>query len=337
MSIETAMAALNTPTPSATPPPQSQALTKQEVTAAVSESETKANNGEQSTAADSNKTETGAEAKVEAPVTETKTEPKKEEPLSAKFSALAKKEKAIVEQSKSIKASEAKLAEREAAIAAREAKIAKSESLWETDVFAAIKERTGMDYNALTLAQLDGKYSMPEETDPIKVAKKTIEDFKKEMAQKEEEQKTATQKAKEAADAKQKSDLEAAWEAYNTEVQEFVSANKDEYELISTYNQQSLIAETVDEFYKQNKRVLSVKEAADLVEKYLEDEAKKALGTKKFSKQPEKPAADAKSVGEPKITRTLNNSMQPTAASVLPAVSEADRMKRALAAMESKR
>ena len=331
MSIETAMAALNTPSPA---PAQSQALTKQEVTAAVSESETKINNGAQSTAADSNKTEAGAEAKVEAPVTET---PKKEEPLSAKFSALAKKEKAIVEQTKANKAVEAKFAEREAAIAAREAKIAKSESLWETDVFAAIKERTGMDYNALTVAQLDGKYNMPQETDPVKVAKKTIDDFKKEMAQREEDQKTSAQKAKESQAAKEKADLEAAWESYNNEVNSYIETNKDTYELINTYSQQALIAETVDEFYKVNKRVLSIKEASDMVESYLEAEAEKALNTKKIGGKVTRTAKPSETVSkkdeEPRITKTLNNNMQPTSASVLPAASEADRMKRALAAM----
>ena len=112
--------------------------------------------------------------------------------------------------------------------------------------------------------------------------------------------------------------------------------------MISTYSQQSLIAETVDEFYKVNKRVLAIKEAADMVESYLEAEAEKALNTKKIGgkvTRTTKPVETAKSKQdeEPRITKTLNNNMQPTSASVLPAASEADRFKRALAAMDSKR
>src|ERR1700677_1761192 len=133
MSIETAMAALNPPVP-----PQQQSLTKQEVTSAISEAETK--------------------PAVVEPTIETKpteTAKPKEEPASAKFSALAKKEKAIVTRSNELKAKEASFAEREAKIAAREAKIKESESLWDTDVFKALEAR-GYTYNKLTELALEG-------------------------------------------------------------------------------------------------------------------------------------------------------------------------------------
>lgn len=340
MSIQTAMAAMekaaSTPAPAAT---QQQAITPKEVAAATVEAETKSiNDAKIAEPATESKKEAGAEAKVEAPVTETKVEPKSKEE-SARFSALSKKEKAIVEQSKANKVTESKLAEREAAIAAREAKIKQSESLWETDVLAAIKERTGMDYNALTVAYLDGKGGIPQETDPAKIAKKTIDDFKKEQAQAKTDADEAAKKAADEATAKRKADLDAAWEAYNGEVNEFIESNKETYELINTYSQQGLIAETVDAFYQKNKRVLSVKEASDMVESYLESEAEKALNTKKISgkvTRTTKPTeTTSKRDEEPRITKTLNNNMQPTSASVLPAQSEQDRFKRALAAMDT--
>lgn len=323
MSIETAMAALNTPAPV-----QQQAISQNEVAAATVEAETKSINDAKIVEPASDKS--GVEAKVEAPKTE---ETKKDEPFSAKFSALTKREKTLQKQAQENKVKEAGFAEREAKIAAREAKIAASEKLWETNVFDAIKERTGMDYNALTLAYLDGKTAAPVETDPVKLAKKTIDEFKAEQKQKEEVA-ARELKTKQEADQKVKEDeLAAAWEVYNKEVEDFIIANKDEYELINTYNQQALIAETVDEFYNRNKRVLSVKDAADLVEQYLEDEAKKALSTKKFAKQEAQPSAKPKEEAKP--VKTLTNQMQPTSASVLPAASEADRMKRAMAALES--
>jgi hypothetical protein len=322
MSIETAMTALNTPTPATTPEPatQQQAITPKEVATATVEAEAKT------------KTTTETPA-TEAPKTEATKTP--EPAISAKFAALAKKEKAVVEQTRANKAAEAKLADREAAISAREEKIKESEALWETDVFKALELR-GYDYNKLTMMQLEGKTAQPE-TDPIKIAKKTIDDFKKEQAQAKLEAEATAKKAADAAKQKQDDDLKAAWESYNADVNQFVEENKDTYELINTYAQQSLIAETVDAFYQKNKRVLSVKEASDMVEAYLETEAEKALNTKKISAKTKTAAATtSKKDEEPKITKTLNNNMQPTSASVLPAQSEADRMRRAMAALESK-
>lgn len=328
MSVETALAAMEK---ASTPTPQPQSVTPKEVAAATVEQETNAKNNVKITESTTNKPEAGVEAKVETPVTETKPEP-----LSAKFSALAKKEKAIVEQSKSNKATEAKLAEREAAVADRESKIKESESLWDTDVFKAL-ELKGYDYNKLTALMMDGKTAKDPETDPVKIAKKTIDDFKKEQAQAKLDAEATTKKAADDAKAKQDADLAAAWESYNSEVNQFIETNKDDYELITTYSQQALIADTVDAFYQKNKRVLSVKEASDMVEAYLESEAEKALNTKKIgdkvtrTTKPTEPTS--KKDEEPRITKTLNNNMQPTSASVLPAASEADRMKRALAAM----
>jgi len=325
MSLETAMAALNVP------PTQQQAISQKEVAAATVEAEAKSIND-----AKIAEPATKTEAAVDAAKVEAAEAPKaKEEPLSAKFSALAKKEKAIVEQTKANKAAEAKLAVRAASIAAREAKIKESESLWDTDVFKALELR-GYDYTKLTNMVLEGKTAEPE-TDPVKIAKKTIEDFKKEQAQAKSDQELATKKAAEEAEAKQKADLAAAWESYNAEVNEFIESNKDTYELINTYSQQALISETVEAFYQKNKRVLSVKEGADMVEAYLESEAEKALNTKKIGGKVTKaaPTKEAKKDEEPRTTKTLNNNMQPTSASVLPAQSEADRMKRAMAALSS--
>src|ERR1700678_673505 len=315
MSLDTALAALNTPTV----PTQQQSISPKEVAAATVEQETNAKNNAK-IVEPATKTENGADVKTEAPIS------KPVERDSAKFSALAKKEKAIVERSKTLNTKEATLAEREAAIIAREAKIKESDSLWDKDVFKALELR-GYDYNKLTAMFLDGKVAPDPETDPVKLARKTIDDFKKEQAQKAEEAKKAQEKA----------ELDAAWESYNSEVSRHIEDNKETYELISTYNQQSLIAETVDEFYKANKRVLSIKEASDMVEAYLEAEAEKALNTKKISgkvTRATKPTEEVKKEEEPRITKTLNNSMQPTAASVLPAQSEADRMKRAMAALD---
>lgn len=321
MSIQTAMAALDAA------PTQQQAISPKEVAAATVEQETNAKND--------TKLASETAGVVDAPKVAEATEAKTPKADSAKFAALAKKETAIVKRDQELRAKEGTITEREAKLAAREAKIKQSESLWETDVLAAIKERTGMDYNAITEAYLSGQTGMPQETDPVKLAKKTIDDFKKEQADERAQREEQAKSAQVASEAKQKADLEAAWEAYNQEVNEYIDTNKDTYELISLYEQQKLIPETVDEFFKQNKRVLSVKEAADMVESYLEGEAKKAMSSKKLGGT----KVASKENEEPRIqtTKTLNNNMQPTSASVLPAKSESDRIRRAMSALEGKR
>ena len=334
MSIETAMAALSTPSPAPTPvPAQSQAISKNEVAAATVEAETKSiNDAKIAEPAATKATESEGEAKSAETLT---TEPK-QDTASKQFSALAKKEKAIVQKNAELKAKEASFAEREAKIAAREAKIKESESLWDTDVFKALEAR-GYDYTKLTNLMLEGKTVAPESADPLVLAKKTIEQFKAEQKQRDDERIANETKAKADAEARQKKELEDAWEAYNTEVTEFTTKNADDYELINTYNQQALIAQTVDEFYQKNKRVLSIKEASDMVEAYLESEAKKALATKKFGSTVKKDSGEPIPTLNKKETKTLTNSMQPTSASVLPAASEQDRMRRAMAALDSKR
>jgi len=318
MSLETAMNVLNTPTPEA--PVQPQAISPKEIATATVEQEASAKNTSK---------EASSEGVVVDPVSPTKIE----EPASAKFAALSRKEAAIVKRDQELKARDKSYGEREAKIAERESKIKRSEELWDKDVFAALEAR-GYTYQKLTDLLLSGESVAPESKDPAIVAKKTIDDFKKEMAQQKADSEAAQKKAQEDADNKQKADLEAAWEAYKQEINEHIDANKDDYELISLYGQQSLVADTVNEFYEKNKRVLSVKEASDLVENYLVDEAKKALGSKKLgTKSTEAP----KKSEEPRIqgTKTLNNSMQPTSASTLPVKDDTDRMKRALAALGS--
>src|SRR5271165_752178 len=104
MSLETAIAALNVPTT----PIQQQSLTKQEVTSAISESEAKTKDTGAQLIADATNNKSAVVDAKSAEATDTKTtETAKPEPISAKFSALAKKEKAIVTKSNELKAKEA--------------------------------------------------------------------------------------------------------------------------------------------------------------------------------------------------------------------------------------
>ena len=256
----------------------------------------------------------------------------KVEPVSAKFAALAKKEKQLVLKQTALKTNEAALVDRETKLAAREQNAKDADALWDTDVFGALKLR-GLDYNKLTELFLAGERAPKKEAiDPATEAKNAIEQFKKEFADKEAK-KIADDK--QAAQDKVKAEEErvnSALEAYGTEVKAFTKKNADDYELINIYEQHQLVVETVKDYYDMHGRALSVKEACDATENYLVAEAKKAQMAKKFAtkKTEEIVVPTAK-----KETKTLTNNMTPVAASVLPAANEADRMKRALAALNN--
>lgn len=264
-----------------------------------------------------------------------KTEPKKDD-SSAKFAALAKREKAIVKQQQEIKAREASYAEREAAITAREAKIKESESIWDTDVFKALELR-GYDYKKLTDLMLKGESAAPKAPiDAEAAVQKALADFEKRQAEKDASREAEQKKQQEAASQKQQEEYEQAYNNFRKEIGSFISTNSSEYELTALYDQTDLVVDTVQGYFDEHKKVLSIKEACEMVEKYLEEEAQKALKTKKLSKYaaPSETKTEEKKTSAP-ATKTLNNQMTPSLSSTLPAKTESDRMKRALSKLEN--
>lgn len=275
-----------------------------------------------------------AEATASEPA---KTEPAPE-PISKQFAALAKKEKTLVKLQADIKAKEASFSEREAAIAAREAKIKESEALWETDVLAALESK-GYSYQKLTDMILSGKVA-PEKApeDPVTIANKKIEALEKKIEEREANKEAAAKKAQEEEAARVAAEEAAAYEAFRGQIGNFITEKADTYELISIYGQQEMVLQEVEDYFEQHKRVLSIQEAADIVEKKLEAEIEKARKAKKFQTKSEpttkaeaiKEAASAPATKAPAQTKTLSNNLTPTMASTLPAATDSERMKRAL-------
>jgi hypothetical protein len=282
-------------------------------------------------------TEVPVETKqVEVEGTPAKTEPEKIEPVSAKFNALAKKEKVLVQKQEALRTKETTLADREKQIADREAKIKESEALFETDVFAALKLR-GYDYNKLTEMFLAGEKVRKEPVDPVVEAKNAVEQLRKEFNEKEAKRIADEKAAAEARVKQEEANLAAAYKRYGEDIEAFTAKNPDDYELINIYSQHSMVLETVKHYFETEGKVLSVKEACDATENYLLNEAKKAEKAKKLQKKIEEAPKIVEKKAEPEAkSKTLTNSMTPQSASVLPAASEADRMKRAMAALTSK-
>lgn len=344
MSMQSALAALNTIAPNVpegtativTNAANAGANTNQEAPQGAQETKVNATDAQQTSGA---KAEEGVAVDA-APLTPP--EEKKADDSSSKFAALAKKEKAIVKQQAEIKAKEGAFAQREAAIAEREAQIKESEAMWETDVLKAL-EMKGYTYQKLTDMILSGKVApdkAPE--DPITYAKSIEEKLRKEFTDKENAREEAAKRANADAAAKEEKDLAEAYEQYRTEVASFTKENEAEYELINMYGQQELIIDTVKEYYEKNKRVLSTKEASDMVENYLYDEAQKALNSKKFAASKKTAETTAEKIVAPATnklksapTKTLSNNLTPTMSSVLPSATDAERMKRAMAKLNT--
>ena len=284
------------------------------------------------------KTETTAAPKTgggvdEAIATEASTPSKQEEPkkdvsdLSSKFGALAKREKAIVKQQQDLKSREAAFATREAAIAVREAKIQEAESLWDKDVFKSLEAR-GLDYNKLTKMFMDGQNTPPKQTlDPAEAVSKALAEFEAKQAAKDAAKDSEQKAAAEKAAAEQTAREQEAYSKFKSDIEDFVKTNETDYELINLYDQSELVVDTIQEHFNNTNKVLSMKEASEMVEKYLEEEAQKALKSKKLS-APKETAAPKKE----STSKTLSNQLNPSgSAQAASGVNDSDRMKRALA------
>lgn len=255
--------------------------------------------------------------------------PKKEEPLSSRFAALARKEKAALKRSQETK-------QREAEISAREAKLKELEdsyTLGKQNPIEALK-RLGWSYEDITNHILNDQKPTPERE--IKSVRDEMAQWRKEQAEKEE-------KAKLDQEDRQKSQYKQAIEDFKVEMNDFIETNSEAYELINLHEQQELVYATIEEHYSESMKsgkpkILSNKEACDLVEKYLEEQLDKLAQTKKFkskfqqAQEPQATKDDSK--GTQAMTKTLSNTMVSSSSpSLLPAKTEQERLQRALAAL----
>lgn len=236
-----------------------------------------------------NMAETVAEStQPPAPVTpevtpEAKPEPK-DDKFSAKFAALSRKEKMIFEREKQLKELEAKYKGYDSIDSS-----VKSDPL-------AFMQKYGITYNDLTRLVLNDNKPTPDME--VKSVKEEMDKLRKEIAQKE-------------ADA-QKQQFESTISSFKTEIKSFVESAKDTFELLTMQDApEEIVYNVISEHFNKTQKILTHKEAAEHVEKYLEDEARKYLSVKKFqAKTPEAPKTEA----TPKTTSaTLTNNMDANA------------------------
>lgn len=234
------------------------------------------------------------EAQAPAP-TEVK---KEDEPLSVRFAALTKREKMIQEREKAIKEQEAKF---------------KNFELTKETVRKSPKEAlesVGMTFEDFTKAyldQLDGKEHTPSVDEKIQELYAKIE--AKEKAEKEREEQA-------------KKDAEAqAIESFKSQVKEFVSADKEKYELINESGLFEEVYNVIEEYFNETGEILSTEKAANHVENHLYEEGQKLLKAKKFAPKTPEPQKPQEKAG---LGTTLTNKQ--TAGSSVPTQSQGGRL-----------
>lgn len=282
------------------------------------------------------------------PAKSPETAPAEEKREAARYAALVRKERLVREKQQALaaeaKAKESALAEREAKLAHMQEQIAtyeKARGGAKLNPLAAL-EALGLTYEDVTSFVLADNKPTPDLQ--VKAVRDEIEALKRqqiEAAKRAEEERAASIEAEK---TRLLSEQQAAIEQFHAETAEYVTAHADDYELVNLHEAHGLVVEVIEQHFAQTKRILSAKEAADLVEKHLEEQVEKAISTKRLSEKvksrfaaPPPAPADEQRVDPAAQRRTVTNDMTASTPGLGPARTEQERIQRALAAMERAR
>lgn len=237
------------------------------------------------------------EVQAEALPKAEETAPKVDDKLASKFAALTRKERALREQQNQLKKQQAEIEQLRKQFDERGSSEKSLADRLKSEPLKVLSE-AGLTFEDLSQIVLNEGNPTPEML--IKRTRDEIESkYTKEL---EELKRSMIEKEKAAEEAK----VDAVKQQYMAELTEYVNSN-EKYELIRANDSVQLVYDVVEAFYQESGKVLSLQEAADQVESYLEDEAKKIFELKKFKqtspKQDQQP-------GQPKQTApTLSNAM----------------------------
>lgn len=186
----------------------------------------------------------------------------------------------------------------------------------------------GWSYKDATDYVLNNKEMTPELQ--VKAVRDEIASFKKE--QQEKDQLAQQRQAEEA-----KKRVEETISTFKENITDYISNNAETYELINLHGQQDAVFDTIEVYFNRTQKVMTMKEACDHVEKYLEEQVERTIkDTKKFKSRFTQPEVKKEEKLTANQARTLSNNMTSSAPSLLPAKTEADRIKRALAVLDTK-
>lgn len=300
MAVEGVMTNMTTGTVGGQPIPEAAAPTAQEVLGAEPEG--------------------APEAPAPAP------EPAPEKPRADRFALLARKEQDLLRKQQAVKQQQQILAQQAEQLRAFEQ--AKKQAL--LNPLDALKQ-LGLTYEQITEFVLNDNKPTPNAE--VMSVRQELEEFKR--AQREEQQKLLEEQRE-----MQTQEQQAIIETFREEVGEYVSQHAETYELTNLYGGANLVSDVIEEHFKQSGKLLTIPEAAKLVEEHYEELARKAQQTKKFAVTQQKVASTQAqaATAAPRIGPTLSNDLSANVAAGISKSprSDADRIAAALARLEGR-
>jgi F0F1-type ATP synthase membrane subunit b/b' len=263
-----------------------------------------------------------AEPKVEPPK-----EAKPSELVSDKFAALAKKDKMVSKRAQEVSELEKTIKEREAKIQSESARLEAIRKTASLNPIEAMKE-LGLTYEQVTEFILNKEKPTPDAK--VEALRQEVEDIRK-TAQAERE------KLKAEAEELTKKQSQQVVDNFKATIGDFVKKNAEKYELIQKLDERGLInaKELIFrgiEMVHQDKGVFpTIEEATEGVQTYLLTELEAVIANVKHFKD----KAVVKTPEGATPTSTITNSMNSGIATNLPAATEEDRIRRAIAAMDA--
>lgn len=285
---------------------------QQAATAAVAAESTEANGATEGAAQDAQ----ASASQAPKPAEEKQT-------ASQLVTAIAKEKKQRIAAQKELQGTRSQIAELQKKIEEMSAKFASRPENPED----ALK-RYGFTYDDVVSYQLNDK-------------KPTAEIMFKRLDEKlnsfEEQQKLRETKAKEEAQARAKQEYEETLAAFKENAKEFLTQNQEKYELINVNleNEEAadFVAALIEGHFEKTKRIMTIAEAADLLERSIEEKVDKIAKAKKVQSKftPATQQTQGKK-DEPTTSKTLASAVTTSSApSYLPAKTENERIARALA------
>lgn len=231
--------------------------------------------------------------------------------FSSKFAALSRKEKAIREKESQLNA---KLAEIEEKLAKLEPTQEQKPSEPELPLEYRLKKdplgtlaELGLSFDNLTnLALNDGKLTPEMQMELLR--QEIDQKYSKELDQLKNELLERDKRIEE-------EKYNEAINGFKTELASFINGNES-YELIRANNAVDVVYDVIEQHFHETKNIMSKEEAANLVEKYFEDEVEKHLKLSKVKSKLEASTAPQKAPNEPKSAPqapTLSNAHSATA------------------------
>jgi sRNA-binding carbon storage regulator CsrA len=209
---------------------------------------------------------------------------KKSEPeidFSSRFAALSRKEKQLLEKERKLKELEKQSHEATSKYQSYEEKLKQFKA--NPDL---LLQEVGISFEDLVNLKLGINQPEEKQVDPNELYKQLKQEMQEEL-----------EKIKKEKEEEKQQESAQIIENFQNDIRNFAKKNADKYELINYQGDYDLVFEVVDEYYAQNGELLSIEQACDHVESYLESLVDGAVKLKKFESKfaPKKEAvAEAK-------------------------------------------